>query len=98
MSWLNNSFNSWKSRYNIRDTQHLWCSVSLLLILLIILIVVCGCTDGGTALDGFKDAPDPTTLGENNTMNNESSKQKDVMPVIDQNIPARLETATLALG
>ena len=96
MSWHNNSFNFWKSHQIRRHTQRYRVSVALLLF--IILSFVVGCADGGAALDGLKDGLDIIDLGENNTMNNESAVQKAVMPVIDQNLPERLETATLALG
>ena len=96
MSWHNNSFNFWKRNQNKQNTQRYQVSVALLLF--IIMIIVVGCADGGTALDGLEDDLDIIDLGEADTMKNESAEQKDAMPVIDQNIPEGLETATLALG
>jgi len=96
MRWRNNSFNFWKSKQTRRNTQRYQISVALLL--LIMMIIVSGCADGGAALNGSRDDLDIVDLGESNAMKNESAEQKNVTPKIDQNVPERLETATLALG
>lgn len=96
MSWHNNSFNSWQNNKNKQNTKRYQVSVALLLF--IIMFIVVGCADGGAALDGLEDDLDIIDLGEANTMKNESTERRDAMPVIDQNIPEGLETATLALG
>jgi len=96
MSWRNNSFNFWKSRQTKRNTQRYKLSVALLLF--ITMIIVVGCSDNGAALNGLKDELVIIDEGKIGTMKSEYGDKRDTMPVIDQNMPENLETATLALG
>ncbi len=96
MRWRNNSFNFWKSRQTKRNTQRYELSVALLLF--ITMIIVVGCADNGAALNELKDELVIIDEGKTGKMKSEHEDKRDTMPVIDQNIPENLETATLALG
>jgi len=62
------------------------------------MIIVVGCSDNGAALNGLKDELVIIDEGKIGTMKSEYGDKRDTMPVIDQNMPENLETATLALG
>ncbi len=96
MSWRDNSFNFWKSRQTKRNTQRYKLSVALLLF--INMIIAIGCADNGAALNELKDELVIIDEGKAGTMKSEQEDKRDTMPVIDQNIPGNLETATFALG
>ncbi len=96
MSCHNNSFNFWESKLINGNTPLYRASVAVLLLLT--LIIMGGCSGGGAALDSLANDLDIIDLGEGNAMKDEPSEQKDIMPKIDQNVPAGLETATFALG
>lgn len=96
MSWRNNSSNHWKSRQASQIALRYQFLAALLL--LVNLIVVAGCIDGGAKVNDLKDDRSIIDEGETGTMKSESADKRDIMPAIDQNLPAGLETATLALG